>query len=382
MRTLLLLQEFLQQSGKRVGVRVGNLIPADSVASLSSEEEATEYLRWRTYLLGQRGRRGVRLPEAVRSVWPRRPMAPIAPPLPKELLACDVNALPPERCLAKNGELTVYAAQAAEIPHLLQEIGRLREVTFRQAGEGTGRRTDLDRFDQHYWHLFLWNSVKAEPIGAYRVANTAEVLPRAGQNGLYTGTLFRYDERFFETLGPALELGRSFVRVEYQRQHLPLLQLWRGIGRFVISQPRTPVLFGVVSISNTYNRVSRELIYSFFEARKQNDELAGMVEPRQPFRPGRPRGGDCRTVMCVLRDLEELSGPIADVEADGKGLPILLKQYARIGGRLLGFNLDRRFSDVLDGLMMVDLRYTQPSVLEKYMGREGAAAFRRYHRLG
>jgi hypothetical protein len=157
--------------------------------------------------------------------------------------------------------------------------------------------------------------------------------------------------------------------------------LWKAIARFVTARPETPVLFGAVSISNAYNHASRELIYSFFESRKRGDELAHLVTPRRPFRPGRLRNWDCRAVCSVLRDLEELSEPIADVEIDGKGLPILLKQYAKVGGKLLGFNVDRKFSDVLDGLVVVDLRETEPAVLERYMGREGVAAFRRYHQL-
>jgi len=198
--------------------------------------------------------------------------------------------------------------------------------------------------------------------------------------GLYTNTLFRYDKRLFDKMGPGLELGRSFVRPEYQRQYAPLLLLWKAIARFVALRPETPVLFGAVSVSNTYNRASRELIYSFFEARKQG-ELAHLVTPRRPYRPLRLGRWDCRAVCHVLRNLDELSEPITDVETDGKGLPILLKQYAKVGGKLLGFNVDRKFSDVLDGLVVVDLRHTQPAVLDRYMGRESAVSFRRYHGL-
>jgi hypothetical protein len=158
-----------------------------------------------------------------------------------------------------------------------------------------------------------------------------------------------------------------------------LLMLWKAIARFVAQHPETPVLFGAVSISNTYTRASRELICSFFETRMRQDELAGMVAPRRPFRPARLRRWDCRALCSALRDVEDLSNPIADVETDGKGLPILLKQYANVGGKFLGFNVDRKFSDVLDGLVVVDLRETEPAVLERYMGREGVASFRRYH---
>jgi hypothetical protein len=141
------------------------------------------------------------------------------------------------------------------------------------------------------------------------------------------------------------------------------------------------VLFGAVSISNEYSKASREMIYRFFEARLQEDELAGWIEPRRPFRPAGLRPWDCHAMCHALRDLEELSQPINDVEIDGKGLPILLRQYAKVGGKLLGFNVDRNFSNVLDGLVVVDLRKTEPAVLERYMGREGAARFRQRHGL-
>ena len=199
---------------------------------------------------------------------------------------------------------------------------------------------------------------------------------------LYTSTLFRYDESLFHKIGPALELGRSFVRPEYQRQYAPLLLLWKGIARLVATHPEIPVLFGAVSISNDYNKASREMIFRFFQARMQEDDMAGLIEPRRPFRPFRLsllHRWDCRVMCRALRDLDELSEPITDVEADGKGLPILLRQYAKIGGKLLGFNVDRKFSNVLDGLIVVDLRQTDPAVLDRYMGRAAAQAFRIRH---
>jgi putative hemolysin len=399
LRTAFLLQEFLQQEGKTVEVRVGSEIPHDSIASLpfgreeagreaagqedsqDNDRTATEYLRSRTYLLGQRNRPESPWPAVVRSVRSLRPQEPVAASVSPEHLAREIAALPQDRLLARNGDLGVYLAKGAEAPQLLQELGRLREVTFRSAGEGTGKRIDLDRFDQYYWHLLLWHGEKKELVGAYRVGNTAEILKDHGIAGLYTSTCFRYDPQLFQRMGPALELGRSFVRTGYQREYAPLLLLWKGIARLVAAHPESPVLFGAVSISNTYSRVSREMIFRFFEARKQGDELAGLVEPRQPFRAALLRRWDCRALCHALRDLEELSQPIADVEADGKGLPVLLRQYAKVGGKLLAFNVDRKFSNVLDGLVLVDLRQTEPAVLERYMGRDGAARFRQHHGL-
>ncbi|HME33647.1 MAG TPA: GNAT family N-acyltransferase [Candidatus Sulfotelmatobacter sp.] len=378
LRAAFLLQEFLKQAGKTVEVRVGSGIPADAVEAIPDDREATEYLRWRTYLLGRRSKPEASWPTALRSKFAFK-MPPVASAAPADLLAKELETLPEDRCLAENGDFAVYLGTAPEIPQLLREVGRLREVTFRRAGEGTGKSRDLDSFDDYYSHILLWHKTKRELVGAYRAGNTAEILAAHGVGGLYTNTLFRYDERIFQKLGPALELGRSFVRPEYQRQYAPLLLLWKGIARMVARQPEVPVLFGAVSISNDYSSASREMIYRFFEAHMQEDELAGLIEPRRPFRPGLLRRWDCRGMLHALRDIDELSQPITDVEADGKGLPILLRQYAKIGGKLLGFNVDRKFSNVLDGLVVVDLRQTEPAVLERYMGREGAARFRQMH---
>ena len=389
LRTAFLLQEFLQQEGRTVEVRIGTEIPSAGIAAIPSDCEATAYLRSRTYLLARRSR-----PQALRAplsqskpgqsmLWRTsrgfKIQEAIAASLPQDVLAKEVAGLPEDRCLASSGDLAVYLGSASEMPYMLREVGRLRELTFRRAGEGTGKSFDLDRFDDYYWHLLLWNKTTRELAGAYRAGNTAEILPQRGVSGLYTSTLFRYDEKIFHKLGPALELGRSFVRPEYQRQYAPLLLLWKGIARLSAQRPEIPVLFGAVSISNDYNDASREMIYQFFASRMRNDALAGMVEPRRPFRPALLRRWDCRGMCQALRDLDELSQPIADVEADGKGLPILLRQYAKIGGKLLGFNVDPKFSSVLDGLVVVDLRQTEPAVLDRYMGRESATRFREFH---
>jgi|SRR5579872_1711642 len=381
LRSAFLLQEFLQQEGKSVEVRVGSATPADAICSIEDDREAINYLRSRTYLLARRSKPETAFPRDLRTWLAVKTPEPVSESGPSEFLTEEIERLPSDRCLVENGDFAVYLGKAREIPKLLLEIGRVRELTFRRAGEGTGKGRDLDSFDDYYWHVMLWQKTKRELVGAYRAGDTAEILGQRGMEGLYTNTLFRYDERLFEQLGPALELGRSFVRPEYQRQFAPLLLLWKGIARLVALRPEIPVLFGAVSISNDYNEASREMIYRFFESRMQRDHLAGLVEARHPFRTRLLRRWDCRSMCRALRDLDDLSLPITDIEADGKGIPILLRQYAKIGGKMLGFNVDRKFSNVLDGLVVVDLRQTDPDVLDRYMGRDAATRFRSIHGL-
>ncbi len=381
LRTLVLMQEFLQQRGKKLEVRVGTSIPAELIAGIEDDREATEYLRLRTYLLSYRGKKEISIPTKMRSVLPRKAQETIVAAVPQNLLVRDIEALPTTQLLTESSEFAVYAARAAEIPNLLEELGRLREVTFRAAGEGTGKSTDLDQFDSYYWHLLLWSKEKQELVGAYRAGNTDEIIRSHGTKGLYTNTVFRYDETLFMKIGSALELGRSFVRTEYQRQYGPLLQLWKGIARFVAAHPQTPVLFGAVSISNEYSRLSREMIVQYFQSRDDGREFVDLIQPRTPFRIPKLRRWDCRALCDALQNLDQLGEPISDVEEDGKGVPILIRQYDKVGGKLVGFNLDRKFSDVVDGLVIVDLRQTDPTVLERYMGKEGYSGFRRFHKM-
>ncbi|MCU1259738.1 MAG: putative hemolysin [Bryobacterales bacterium] len=369
LRTARLPHELFNKRGKSVEIRVGSVIPFEAVADIPDDTDATRYLRWRTYLLGKRGETGLRV------VRPEKPLEAIAQEASNDALLADLRGLRPEQCLEDSREYAVYLAETAQLPNLLPELGRLREMTFRLVGEGTGRARDLDSFDAYYDHLLLWNKTKQELVGAYRIGNAPHILARYGTKGLYTSTLFHYDAAFFRSIGPALELGRSFVRPEYQKKYAPLLLLWKGLGRHVARHPETPVLFGAVSISNDYNPVSRHLVARFLEEQQANEELAKLVRPRRPFLRGAKRNVDDQAIRSFFRDLDSLSAVIADMETDGKGVPVLLKQYLKLGGKLLGFNVDPQFADALDGLVLVDLRKTERDILDRYMGKEGATAF-------
>lgn len=374
LRTALLPRELLGKAHTTLRLRIGPPIPGAQLKACRSDAELVNYLRMRTYLLAEFDSAGSGQEPARTARPPAK--APMAPATPRRLLRAEVEALPAEQRLAVSGRFTVHYARAPQIPWCLQEIGRLRELTFRAAGEGTGKASDIDLFDAYYLHLFVWDGAGQEIVGAYRLGRTDEILARYGKRGLYTHSLFKYRRQALERMDPGIELGRSFVRAEHQRSYAPLMLLWRGIGEFIARSPRYAVLFGAVSISGSYAPLSRRLLVDFLEANTVESSLARHVRPRRPFRARRPAACDDGG---ALRDIEEVSRLVAQIERDDKGIPILLRQYLKLGGRLLGFSADPAFSDALDGLIVVDLRSTDPRLLARYMGEEGARAFRAFH---
>lgn len=363
MRTAMLPLELLNKQKRRIEVRTGAPIPAAQLDRFASDDELSEHLRRRTCLLEHRGREA---PDGRHG----RYRAPVVESSGTGTLEAELRALAPESRLLESGPYDVRIARADAIPSLLREIGRLREVTFRAQGEGTGQPIDLDSFDRHYLHLFIWNRDARELVGAYRLGPTGEILERRGPGGLYTSTLFRFDKEFFRRIGPAIEMGRSFVRQEYQKGYAPLLLLWKGIGRYLSAHPEYRVLFGPVSVSNDYQPASRQLIVDFFTVESRFHPLAGFVSPRKPFHP--PVKGRHWPGVRPL-DLDELDTLIADVEPCEKGVPVLLRQYAKLGGQILGFHVDEKFSHTMDGLIVVDLARANKRLLQRY-GCEAAGA--------
>lgn len=376
LRTCLLPHELIRKQGETIRLQAGEPLEWSKLKRLDSAEKITRYLRLRTFLLHNhlqvskppRGRNhnNIKLKES--------PAKKIIAAIPVHQLMTEIESLTPSQCLIESGEYEVYIARADDIPMVMQEIGRLRELTFRQAGEGTGRSMDLDLYDSYYHHLFLWNREQHELVGAYRLGIVHEILQHYGRKGLYTCSLFRFKSGIVPLLDRAIEVGRSFVRCEYQKSFLALNLLWRGIGVFVAEHPTCPVLFGPVSISNEYGLVSRHLLVDCLRLHNFEPALSPYVKARRPWRSG----GDLswrKQDLDAIDDLNLVSDIVSAMEKDNKGVPILVRQYLKLGGRFVGFNIDPEFADVVDGLIFVDLRNTRRSMLNKYMGADHAAAF-------
>jgi putative hemolysin len=358
-RTLLLGRELLNKRGRDVRVAFGSPMSP----SIAERPHANEYLRRRTWVMGQT--------RGTPNCSTQRSQVPIAAAVDPVALERNVAQLSEDRILFRSGVWTVLLTPAKELPNVLEEIGRLRELTFRNVGEGTGRRSDLDKFDEHYQHLVLWKSDTREIVGAYRLADVEDIVQRCGVRGLYTRTLFRYGRDFVERLTPGIELGRSFVRPEYQRRPQPLFYLWRGIGAVLARHQRFRYLFGPVSISNDYSAAARDLVARYFRIHSRAVDWS--VRPRRPLRP--THTNQVTDVLPWLTDTDELAQMLADLEPDGKGLPVLLRHYLGIGAEVVDFNVDPAFSDALDALIVVDLTRCVRRALARYTGSEAALEY-------
>jgi putative hemolysin len=371
LRTLLLPRELLNKRDHCFPVTIGKSIAHSRLQAYPDDNDAARYLRMHTMMLNKQPRKKqtglpIDLTEESRTIEPVDPA----------MMSAEITKLRPSQLLVDTDTAQVFCATAGEIPNILREIGRLREVTFRAVGEGTGQPLDLDTFDVYYRHLFIWNPQEQEVIGAYRLGLSDEILPSRGKQGFYTSSLFRYSGQFLRSISPAIELGRSFIRQEYQRSFAPLMLLWKGIGQFVVRHPQYSRLFGPVSISNDYHSLSQQLLVDFLKSNSFDWQLGRFVRPRNAWKPkNKLRPIWKKTELEGIRSVEGISELVSVIEEDNKGMPILLKQYLKLGGRMLGFNVDNNFNDCLDGLVLVDLYETDPKVLSRYMGKDGASTF-------
>jgi len=382
LRTVLLPHELINKSSQAINVYIGKAIPWKKIKNLEDNEAITEYLRNSTFFLQNRSRPlKQKLSSVMFSRLPRRRPKPVASAPDPALLRREIENLAPEQCLTCNGELAVYIARAQQIPSVLREIGRLRELTFREVHEGTGQPVDLDRFDPHYLHLFLWNRGNSELVGAYRLGLVDVILRNQGVPGLYTTTLFKFKRPVLSRLENAIEVGRSFVRSEYQKEYSCLALLWRGIGHFVVLHPKYKILFGPVSISQDYHSFSKNMIVQFLRQTKLHPELARYVKARAPYRSIRTDKVERQAVAALAHDIDDVSFLISEIEKDGKGIPILLKHYLRLNARILSFNVDRRFSNVVDSLILVDMTKSNGKLLGRFMTPQGYKTFAQHHGL-
>lgn len=291
--------------------------------------------------------------------------ATIADGIETHLLSEEIGRLR-KSCLAfEQSNFEVFVAESVQIPQVLLEIGRLREITFRSVGEGTGHCRDIDSFDQYYRQLIIWDKNEQRIVGGYRLGCGDEIFTQLGVNGFYVSSLFHIGEGLFPVLAHSLELGRSYIVEDYQRKPLPLFLLWKGILAFLLQNRQYRYILGPVSISRQYSDLARGLMVAFLEHYYYNAELAAHLTPRKPFIVKAEKDVDpCHMIETIGGDISNLDKFIEGVETKGVRIPVLLRQYLRQNARFVGFNLDPNFSDCLDGFMILDMNDLPQSTIE------------------
>jgi putative hemolysin len=365
LRTILLPRELLKKSNSKIELNIGQTINFNRIKKLESKT-LIKFLRLTTYALGSKKQKTIETKTSTVELNNN-----IINAIPSKLLAEEIFHLPVSQILHETNKVKVIYADSKQIPWTLQEIGRLREITFREAGEGTGKDIDIDIYDTYYTHLFLWDKEKQCIIGAYRLGLTDIIINKFGIKGLYSHSLFKYSEKQIHQLGASIELGRSFICSEYQRQPSSLSLLWKGIGCFIASESKYHTVFGPVSISNDYQDASRKLIVDSLRVHRLMKTPGKKIKPRKAYKATDQVYWN-KKELGGLDNIDVISEIISQMEQGQRGIPVLIKQYIKLGGHFLEFNVDKEFNNALDGLIVVDLRNTEPGLLEYFMGKEKA----------
>jgi len=368
LRTALLPRELLAARGRAVEASAGELLSAREIRALGDAGAVTRCLRFAVDALAPADGRA----QQAAARLPARKTAAIAGGVKPSALAAQHERLAPYR-LHEHGDLAVYCAPHARLGTVMDQIAIERERTFRAVDEGTGRELDRDRFDPQYWHLWVWHRSSREIAGAYRIGRADEIVRAHGLRGLYSRSLYAYGQGFLDGMGPALEVGRSFVSLPYQRHSQVLDMLWRGIGAFMLANPGYHTLFGCVSISSHYSALARAFLA---DAMMTNFALAApWCRQVRPSVPLRVRGKHwSREMLAPLNNVAVINKLLGHLDR-GRRIPILLRHYLALNGRFVSFAVNRGFNDSLDGLIVVDLRRAPQRYLSRYMGEAGSRAF-------
>lgn len=364
LRTAKLPSELFNKQGHTIKLRIGKPINVEEIPEYSNTSQLLNFLRAKTYALGTGLEEEKKLFNPRNLFKIRKEPAEIAPEISTALLEKDVAPLRDNYRVWVEKNYEVFIAPTSSIPYVIREIGRLRELTFREIGEGTNKSTDLDEYDIYYHHLFIWDIEAKRVVGAYRIGLGDEIFYSMGKKGFYITELFKIKEQFMPVLRKSLELGRSFIRKEYQQKPLPLFLLWKGILKYLIDNPRYRYLIGPVSISNTFSKFSKSLIVDYINRNHFDDEMAQYVRPRKKFKVDFS-SIDTDLLMAGEDSFKGLDNLISEVETRTMKVPVLLRQYIALNAKIICFNIDPKFADCLDGFLVLDLQKVPQDILEK-----------------
>ena len=361
LRHVRLPSELLSKKHKNIKIRIGNPLRMEEQDRFSDVYQYGRFLRAKTYSMES----SIEVKRFFNySLKPPVKPESIIEPAPHEIILKEIENIREDYTLFNLKNYTAFCVPSNEIPNILNEIGRLREITFREVGEGTNRGIDIDEFDLYYNQMFIWDEEEERLVGAYRIGLGKDILTQFGKRGFYLHTLFRISENFKSVLKESLELGRSFVIKEYQRKPMPLFLLWKGILYFLLKNPEYRYLIGPVSISNNYSKISKDLIIRFIMSNHLNWKMAQYIKPRNSYK-FKSNNPDINILMENMeRDINRLDKTIGDLDELNSGLPVLLKKYIKLNAKIIGFNVDPKFNNCLDGLIVLDVYDVPKSTIE------------------
>jgi len=377
LRTAKLPSEVMHQGGRVIKVRIGKPISVKDQNEFTTLPAFHEFIRKKTYMLANPFEKAHKL-LSTQHIKIKKAVKKIAPQRSSDLFIAEINTLREKECrLLQSKNYEVFFASAKEIPNLIHEIGRLREITFRAVGEGTNKEIDLDTFDSYYHHLLLWDAVANKLVGAYRMGLGKEIYKNHGIKGFYIQTLFRIEPELHQMMDNTIEMGRAFIIDEYQQKPMPLFLLWKGIVHVTLRYPEYKYLMGGVSISNQFSDFSKSLMIEFMKSHYYDPYIAQYIRPKKEYKVKLKDGDKDFVFDATKADLQKFDKIIDEIEPGALRIPVLIKKYVKQNARLVAFNVDPKFNNAIDGLMYIKVADIPESTVKPVMEEFQAALERK-----
>jgi len=367
LRTAKLPSELLSQNKRIIKIRIGKPIKIKDQAKYTDITDLSNFLRKKTYMLAKTfnkkpkiiSKQKLKIKKKVKNICIQRN---------PDLFTAEIDALRnKEGRLLQSKNYEVFFTKAKDIPNLLHEIGRLREVTFREVGEGTNTALDLDKYDHEYHHLILWDSSLNKMAGAYRMGLGNKLFKKFGINGFYIHSLFRIEPELYTMMEQTIELGRAFVTKEYQQKPMPLFLLWKGIVHITLRYPTYKYLMGGVSISNQFSEFSKSLMIEFMKSHYYDPYVAQYIHPKKEFKVKLKDGDKDFVFDATKSDMQKFDKIIDELEPGTLRIPVLIKKYVKQNAKLVAFNVDPKFNNAVDGLMYIKVSDIPESTVKPVM---------------
>ncbi|RRQ50793.1 GNAT family N-acetyltransferase [Maribacter algicola] len=367
-RTAMIPSQVFSQHNRPIKIRIGQPISVQTQKEQEDMVEFSDLLRRKTYILSNAYEKERLIDQIPTSLKIPKPPKKIASAMRKEVMQGEIEKLREKDCrLLQSKNYEVFLAKEKDIPFILKEIGRQREVTFREIGEGTNNAIDLDKFDSYYYHLFLWDDSEKCIVGAYRMGLGSEIFPEYGIDGFYLQDLFRVEPELYGMMKNSIEMGRAYITKEYQQKPMPLFLLWKGIVHTTLRHPEHKYLIGGVSISNQFSNFSKSLMIEFMKSHYWDPYVAQYIRPKKEFKV-KLKDADKEFVFDETQaDLNKFDRLIDEVEPGNLRLPVLIKKYIKQNAKVVAFNVDPLFNNSVDGLMYIKIADLPESTVKPVM---------------